>query len=240
MGAVALVLIIGFNFIIAQFKSKTTNGTASASINPTSIYPNISAQPVVTSGNKIPLYVTSTYPVTKSNNIPVSSSIVLTFIRSPQPNEFEFSINPPAPFNQLIDQTKVTIKPRSPLLPGTTYTFTVKMLNQAQLPQSYWFTTAGPTTPYLPNTKPSGAANEENNFQLQNHPDVYLSNNTPFTTVDFSITSAYQAQPTGHFAFTVMLKGSDLNTAKIKANNWMRSLGLSDSQIQTLDITYTH
>lgn len=98
-------------------------------------------------------------------------------------------------------------------------------------------TTDGPTQTFLPDTQPSGAAEREDNFQKENHPDVFLSNQTPFENEMFLVESGYKSAPTGHFYFKIMLKGN-YETSKKTVFDWMKSLGLLDTQIQKLDIEY--
>lgn len=79
------------------------------------------------------------------------------------------------------------------------------------------------------------------NFQRQNHPDVFLKNkltNEPYETTQFSITSDFvKATPSGHFHFTISLK-DDKTSAKNGFITWLQSLGLTSQQITTLDVTY--
>jgi len=97
---------------------------------------------------------------------------------------------------------------------------------------------ATPIPTFLPDTQPTGAAQDEKKFQLQNSPDVFLSNQTPYSTKSFSVTSDFKTQPTGHFYFIVTLKSKDSAQDKISFLNWLKSLGLSDNQINALDVTY--
>ncbi|HLL60912.1 MAG TPA: hypothetical protein VK338_04300 [Candidatus Nitrosocosmicus sp.] len=79
---------------------------------------------------------------------------------------------------------------------------------------------------------------DEQEFQRQNHTDVYLSNFTPYETGLFSIFSDYKPEPTGHFYFLIYLKGE----SKVKSRNavigWMKNLKLTDEQISKLEIQY--
>ena len=86
-------------------------------------------------------------------------------------------------------------------------------------------------------TAPKNAAPTEEAFEKINDPGLFLSNKTPYTNEFFSISYTFKNAPTGHFAFTVDLKG-DKNASQTQVIVWLKSLGLQTSQISSLDITY--
>lgn len=78
----------------------------------------------------------------------------------------------------------------------------------------------------------------EQNFQKQNHPDVYLSNMTPYESDSFNIYSDFKTEPSGHFYFLVYLNKNDVNSARNQFIAWIKKSGLTEAQIQGLDIQY--
>ncbi|MCL5439143.1 MAG: hypothetical protein M1268_04105 [Patescibacteria group bacterium] len=96
-----------------------------------------------------------------------------------------------------------------------------------------------PTTEQLIYDRAGEMATEEENFQRKNHPDVFLSNKTPYSTANFSIVNpGFKSLPNGHYYFTITLMGTNKELSKTEFINWLLSLGLTNNQIQNLDITY--
>lgn len=94
------------------------------------------------------------------------------------------------------------------------------------------------STKYNPDTQTEGAAEQERKFLRKEHPDIFLYSRTPYENPDFSVTSHFKNEPTGHFTFTVVLKTTNKEEAKTKFIEWVKSFGISEEQIPTLDITY--
>lgn len=181
--------------------------------------------------------VTSSEPKSGTSNVPTNQKIVIELDRPFKDNEIEFSISPSVKYSYSVSGSTLTITPLEPLSPGTTYAYSVNYNVGDEAPKTYTFTTEGPTPSLSPNTFPSGAYEQEQNFQKQTYPDLFLKNQTPYSDSYFSITGAYKSTPTGHFAFTVVLTG-DHTASQNDFLSWLKSLGLTDSQIQTLDISY--
>lgn len=92
------------------------------------------------------------------------------------------------------------------------------------------------TTPTpLPPANQDHAADLNNQYNMTNQPDIFLSNKTPYDTTDFSVTSDFASSPTQHFFFTVTAKNAHAQQAFL---TWLHSLGLTDGQIQILDVRY--
>lgn len=92
-------------------------------------------------------------------------------------------------------------------------------------------------TYYREDTAPTGAAESTDRYHLKNFPDVYLSNQSPYSNDYFSITSEFVKIPKGHFQFLVEFKGKE-QTAKEEFQKWLLSLGFSTAKISELDIVY--
>ena len=68
-------------------------------------------------------------------------------------------------------------------------------------------------------------------------PDIYLSNRVPHEDQTFAISKIVNWN-TGSILFIVSLKETNTQQSKGDAINWMKSLGLTDGQIQSLNISY--
>lgn len=111
-------------------------------------------------------------------------------------------------------------------------------LNKPESPKVVQPTSVLPKkTYYRKDTAPSGGAESTDSYQLKNYPDLYLSNQTPFTNNFFSISYEFVKTPKEHFRFTVELKG-DEKTAKEEFRKWLITLGFNSDQIDKLDIVY--
>lgn len=183
------------------------------------------------------LYVVSTKPKDEEVDISVSEKIVVTFNRSFAAQEIEFTIIPQLSYEISILQNQLIISPKEVFPPGEHYTFVIKYPVLGALPRSYSFTVIGPTKKFKPDTFPQNAAEEENTFQRQNHPDVFLTNKSPYSNEFFGIVANYQ-KGSGKYYFQVTLKGTDKESSKQEFNKWLLNLGLTEKQIKELDIRY--
>lgn len=179
------------------------------------------------------LFVQKTYPENNQENVPVNQKIIVYLNKKISIDDIKFFITPDIPFNIAREENNVVITPTSPFESGTMYTFS---LNYKLHPVegTFEFTTTGPT----PSTKPDTTVNIKqirDDWNLANHPDLYLFDQTPYEAGSFSITGAYSPQPTGHYYFMITVKTSQ-DQAKIDFVNWAKSLGLTDQQLNTLDI----
>ena len=231
--AAALLLIIilfAQTWYINYNKAKQSNDALVITANQTAV-----SRPSPMQSN---LTVISTTPQNEAKNIPAEEKIIITFNRKLEASEVTVTFLPSLTVTIEIDENVLTVTPESPYKPGLKYTYVVRFPNTIILPKSYSFTTTGPTQPFLPDTQPTGAAEKEDNFQRENHPDVFLSNQTPYKGSSFTITSEFKSTPSGHFAFKVSLTGSDKSLAKNEFYNWLTSLQLTGQQITLLDIEY--
>lgn len=69
-------------------------------------------------------------------------------------------------------------------------------------------------------------------------PDFYLMNFATYTGKTFNISYQFKKTPTEHYGFTATLTGSNKAGAKQDVMTWIKSTGLTDAQISTLDIQY--
>jgi methionine-rich copper-binding protein CopC len=243
--AIPLFLLIGSFFLSTSKKSSQispTSSTVTTNTSPTPAFQLPPTYPPILPSDNTPhkhLVVVRTSP---SNNQTVSTSlnnITLTFDQPVGVQDVPLSINPNIPYSISAQANSIIITPQVPLDPGMSY-FVVLRLYQADGKIDLYtltFKTSGPTpTGTITDLDPS-AINQINQDELQNAPDVYVSNQTPHSQSTFDVTSDFKSTPTGHYYFTVTLKG-DPNAAKNDFTTWLKSIGLNGSQIGSLDVVY--
>lgn len=188
------------------------------------------------------LNIVSTTPTDKAISVPLSQVISIVFNRTYDINQLEFIVNPKFEFKKSQTDNTLVITPIIPLQPGTLYTYSLwDKTNSENFRQTFTFTTIGPTPEFLPDTRPVEVIQAEENFLRENRPDIFLKNLTPYSSEIFSITSDYRSPPQSHFYFLVTLKSTDQSIAELSKQefiSWLKSLKLTDQQIQALDITY--
>ena len=171
-------------------------------------------------------------------NVPLDGVLTVDFGRPIQASEFAVTYLPVANFSTQASGTILTVTPSSPLKPSTRYSITVSTADRKKLLVALVFTSLGPTPTFRPDTRPSGEPQRSDDLLRQNHPDNLIANHLPYETSDFKAVYTYKVAPTGHFAFTVTLLGANKDSSKLSFITWVKSFGLSDTQINQLDITY--
>lgn len=184
---------------------------------------------------KNPISVESTDPEDGAINIAVDKTIHVTFSRPIDPSEVTFVISPPFSFKQSVANNVLTINPSEKLSQYTTYTFFISFTS-FQPSANYTFTTVSPNPSITPIEGDAVREHSDQNNKID-RPDVFLSNQTPYSTNSFRIEDGFTPYPQDHFFFTVTLN-TTTSTPKQDFINWLRSLTLSDDQIKQLDIRY--
>ena len=170
-------------------------------------------------------------PQDAGKDVPINTPIIITFNQIISPNNTQVTVVPNTPISVNIQANILTITPSSDLTPATTYTFLIRY-DPNRPAYIYSFRTIG-----APSDTFVFPHQEEDQKDIRLAPDVYVSNKTPYSTNDFSVTADI-SQTTGNFNFTVTLTGPDKNQDQQDFLNWVRSLGLTEAQINTLEITY--
>lgn len=184
------------------------------------------------------LTIVNLTPRDKAIDVGINQAVTVFFNRNINKDEIGLSIVPEVDLNIDIRDDKLIFTPISSYLPGTLYTYLVKSKSFAAPPKTHNFQTTGPTTAFLPDTKDPEGQKQLDDFQKASHPDVYLSNRTPYENESFLIDAFFKDTPAGHFAFTASIKTIPLANGKKELNNWLLSLGLTQDQINNLDIEY--
>ena len=183
------------------------------------------------------LDIVSVYPKDGSENIDTNTSIRITFSREPKKAEIDFSMGPDAVYSQEIKDNVLIITPWKPLAEGTLYTYSVNFTNDNQKVRLYRFVTSGELTEVLPDTRSEAFIAEVEEKEKVNHPDIYITNRTPYEDSTFSITSSFEPKTPAHYYFVITSK-TDSDSVQQAVNAWLQLQGLSEEQISQLDIRY--
>jgi len=187
------------------------------------------------SENGLPPQIISVLPLDKELNVPLNSPIVITFDRKFKPNEIAFSFAPDIITKSTVAENVLTVTPLVSFQSGMQYTYIIKYAATPIPSSTYSFTTEGDLRP-LPDTRVEEAVIKENEFQKQNHPEVFLANQTPYSSGTFEITAEFDnTLQNPHFVFSVSLKSS---SGKADFDAWAMSSGLSQEQLALLDIEF--
>lgn len=181
------------------------------------------------------LFVTAVFPPDKTIHAPLNQQILLTFNKAFTKDRVQFFVKPAFQFSTSIEGNSLRIIPQQQLTEGTTYQFSVNITNDLPSPV-FHFTTVGTIQPAQQDTFVNNAQESDKTIQTT-HPDIFLSNKTPFSSSDFSVSSDFTDTPTSHFFFTVSLEGNQ-SISKQDFLSWVRQQGLTDQQISSLDIRY--
>lgn len=231
--SIILLILIGFESVV-----KNQNKENSLTPGKQQIDSTLPTFPESSNENNVPLEIISVTPEHKSENIPLQQLIIVELNRAFSLREIEFAIDPTISYTPQIKNTQLIISPNPAFFPSTRYTFSIRTLGTDQFSKTYSFQTIGPTPIFLPDTQPPGGPEKVENFQKQNNPDVFLANKTPFSTTDFSVTNEFASEPSEHFRFTIFLTEPNKEIARQKAVEWIKSIGLTDEQITSLDIDW--
>jgi len=226
---IILVLVLGIMVNNINQNAKNTNTTSLKN----------GPSPTLSEANRVlglPLSVVSVIP-NDSAQIPLDSKFKLTFDRDFEDSEVEISIGPTTNFSISKEGAVMTLTPQR-LNPGITYSLVVKYTKLTKLPKIFYFDTIGPTPSFAPDTAPVDSEKIQEDFQKNNHPDIYLSNQLPFETTTTKIIAVFVKTPQGHYRIIVRSKSGDKEKSRTEGINWMKSKGLTNAQINNLDVQY--
>jgi hypothetical protein len=221
-------IIIIFSFFVFFIETKKTSVTPSPISTPTPL-----TLPINT--NKTGLSIVSTLPANNATNINANQPIIITFNRTVSSSDFSFALAPNLPYTSSFQGNQFIVTPTNSFDTGTPYYFTIQF-SDGIFAQKFSFVTAG--------AGPIGNSSFDNVSEVNNagykilKPDLFLSNQTPYQTSDFSVNYHLSQTPTDHFAFEVTLTGPNKLQSKQDFLTWLHSLGLTDDEIQQIDITY--
>lgn len=146
-------------------------------------------------------------------------------------------IDPPTQFSYRAKDGRVQINFLSNLQEGITYSYSVSVNNGTPYIASFKTAGVGPTA--KPGIEPPGFYEEQMAQQKTKNPDIYLSNQVPYSSTTFLVESVFVEQPAEHFKFVVTRKGSATETqVKDELKKWILEQGITGAQYSSLDIVY--
>jgi hypothetical protein len=176
------------------------------------------------------------FPQNGAKNVPVDSAINIKLAKPKSGSNISIAISPQISY-KISNTSSLIVIYHEDFAPGTTYSILVSAANQDKTVNydTFSFSTKGKAPKPININESENLAKKSSLFQLANHPDVYLSNNTPYESASFSIIQVQD--DSGLMRFEVKSK-----TNKYRAKNdfisWTHSLGLSDEQLDKLAIIY--
>ncbi|MCR4263513.1 MAG: Ig-like domain-containing protein [Candidatus Roizmanbacteria bacterium] len=200
--------------------------------------PSVSPTPTLPAGVD-PLRVISTVPKDNSENIPVTQQIVLSFNEPINLSDITILVSPETPYTTSIENNVLTIFPDPGWQESTAYRIAIRYPDPNKLPDTIDLITEGGGEITFPDTAPDPTSvAESEKFVLNERPDIFLKNKTPYAEESFSIISDYDSE-TQKFTFLVEIpEGVTENDGKAATEEWMVLQGLTSSVINSLSIEY--
>ena len=136
---------------------------------------------------------------------------------------------------KVVNNNTIVLIPDAPLTDGLTYKLLVKFNRTGELSKQHQFTIAGTPPASLPDTQPPRAAKQSEEFNRQNHPDIFLANKAPIKRIQFDLyKGALKSTPQEHYSF-VMVTNTE-QAARNELSTTLIQLGLNQDQINSLEI----
>lgn len=184
--------------------------------------------------NKTTQHILSTFPSDKEENSPTNTPIRITFQKNAVLLLNSITITPSLDYLQTGSEDNVYLTPKNGLKANTRYTIQVYFKNTKD---SYTFSfKTGKITVGSPGPDASAYEQYENSVR-EKAPDGFLSNKVPHKEYGFSITSFYD-EKYKQFSFAVVLLGENKEKSKSDLQKWLKSLKLTDQQIDSLHFVY--
>lgn len=172
-------------------------------------------------------------PQDNQDNVALDQKIQATFDKAA--NSIAFAIYPDIPFVISSQDTHVSITFSQPLVSDTVYSYNF-LDSEGKIIISGTFATGTKADSVAPLSQEYDHLDSTaDQAQQESYPDVFLATYVPYETNSFSVTSVFSSSGEGHFSFTVSQKNSG---GKKDFLSWLSSLGLTDGEIQKLDIQY--
>ncbi|HXS14735.1 MAG TPA: Ig-like domain-containing protein [Candidatus Saccharimonadales bacterium] len=184
---------------------------------------------------KTPLKLLETSPVNGSVGVEINQPIIFTFNQSVATESVSFAILPEIGYTISSRLYSLIITPTTPYDANIIYTYSLFTQDGQSLTTGTF--SAGlspnpvkPLTGRYPNLDTVSEADQRQQF-----PDLFLASYVPFSTSSFSVADSFSASPSGHYEFTVT---QITKTAKEDFLLWIKQLGLTQTQIDRLQIYY--
>lgn len=235
---ILIVLIV--SFILLQQLSRKTQTKLPADVSPTVLVPTTS---VTENSIETNTFVASMEPADESDQVATDTVSLITFTQNYSMDELNVEVVPSTEFAYSLNDTQLVLEFLEGLAPSTRYTITVGTGSgdTYKLIAIQSFVTAGPEpTPFQYGTRDAVEADQQ--FLLENNPDMYVANLLPYETNSFSISERLTMNENGTATSTFIISvkpGSTRETAEAALRDWLASQRLTQQQINQLRFEYT-
>lgn len=226
-----LVIAIIISLLVLTFFNKKPTRIPPILTMPTS-QPTI--RPIQTPASTQSLAIVSSYPENNTQNIPPNTTLSFTFNNDISVGLISVKFNPEVQFNQTVIAKLLLIKPKIELKPSTKYAVEVSGKNMSASYSIQFQTAAQNPEGTAPNAK---GIKQIDDTLRQVQPNAYLANRLPYSTDQFEANWSTRPSPKTLY-FIVVLKDADKISSKNAFLDWLKSLQLTEAQIQKLDIEY--
>ncbi len=152
---------------------------------------------------------------------------------------FTFALYPTTAYEIDVRGRSITITFQEPLKEGVRYLYVIYPMAGDNGAYSFSFIVEGTMpTVEIPKYNSGEIGQRADEYTQAHRPDLHLANHLPYTSEYFYGSKALKRAPTFHYTFIFQLRGNDNDTAEQVARDWMNDIGLTDEQIETLDIAF--
>ncbi|MCR4326801.1 MAG: Ig-like domain-containing protein [Candidatus Roizmanbacteria bacterium] len=229
------IVVLFMVFISAVIMILRTSSQSAVSPGSTTIPTPATSTPSEASG----LSMIQTTPANNSIDVPLETTALTIIVsRSLKSNEsLEATVREKGTGGQIA--TEVTMQGKTAtitllrvLAPKEEYLVSLSVLPSGRLVGSFRFTTvdAEPLDTY-----PFGLFEEQDRNTLKERPDIYLANQLPYTSDDFTMSAQLEQ---GTFTYDVVSETLTQDELIAAVNTWLLSLGLNAGQISGLQFNY--
>lgn len=175
-------------------------------------------------------------PQNNATNVKINAPINVHFTKNVDLSGASITFNPPIKFQTYYNNQNLDIILTDHLQTNTSYHLNIS-IPADNFSYDLSFTTGSDA---VIGTEPGIAEVQSyENSVRQSNPSLYLSNKVPFSNDLFVITlGPFKTVPNSHYSFYVSFKGGNHQASRDSLKGWLESLGLTDSQIESLDIAY--
>lgn len=183
------------------------------------------------------------FPADESINVATDSAVSITFDKPYSMDQLTVEVVPNSEFAYAINGNQLSIEFLESLERSTRYTVTVGTGSEDTytLLAIQSFVTEGPEpSPIQYGTRDTIEADQQ--YILENNPDIFLANLLPYETTMFSLSEelAVNSGERAQSTFLVNVKaGSSIASVRPAVQRWLTSQGLSQEQINQLTFEYT-
>ena len=235
-----LLIVLFISYLLIQQISRNNQTQI-----PEGVFPSVPAptDSVTINSAETNRFVSSMEPADESNQVATDTVSLITFTQPYSMDEVTVEVVPSTEFAYSLNETQLVLEFLEGLSPSTRYTITVGTGSgdTYNLIAIQSFVTAGPEpTPFQYGTRDAIEADQQ--FLLENNPDIYVANLLPYETGLFSVSERLSMNENGTATSTFIIsikEGATQETAEAALEDWLTAQGLTQQQINQLRFEYT-